>query len=289
MITLTVGNYKSQANLSKYLNSIDKDTNYFIVEIDNKISSIIAIKYLGWDSDIFNKKIGSFDVCYGDLKNNYVDEIMSKINDFCIEEKYDCLFAKSSTEDYPMMHILEGNGYRLMDSIITLKTSLKSKLYLNLESEYKIRVLKESDISSLLNIIDNLYSFGRFFEDSNLDNDDVNTLYKRWITNEIRNENVDVLGIEKDDRLLGFISCKYRYCLTDKNKEGIISLVGIDKLYQGMGIGKKLMNCVLNHFCDKGINDIYVGTQINNLSSLNFYISTGFRINSSFSSFHKWF
>ena len=92
---------------------------------------------------------------------------------------------------------------------------------------------------------------------------------------------------EYNGKLTGFISCKYNISNLNENKEGIISLVGIDKSYQGLGIGKKLMNYVLTHFYKKGVTIVNVGTQIDNISALNFYIASGFRIASSSNSFHK--
>lgn len=283
MINVSIGNYKNNSNLNECLDDIDKDTIYFIYKDEESIASIVGIKYLDWDSKIFSKKIGLFSINYGNLN----DEILDEVNKFCIKEKYECLFTKASTAEYRNMHILENHGFNIMDTIVTLKTTIQNKNSFVEDSYFKYRFLEESDLFSVIDIIDNLYSFGRFFEDSNLDNKDVNKLYKQWITNEIKNKNIDVIGIEYKNKLVGFISCKYIKSKINDKKEGSISLVGIDKNYQGIGIGKKLMNYVLNNFYDKGIQTVYVGTQIDNINALNFYISSGFKIENSSNSFHK--
>lgn len=286
MTNIIIENFKNQSVISKYIANIDENTNYFIAKDDDQAVLIVGVKYLGWDSEIFNKKIGLFDIYYGDIEISFIDLVMKKVNEYCIEEKYDCLFAKSSAKQYNVMHLLEANGYKFMDSIVTLKTNLSNKVIE--ECNYETRVLKESDLDDVLGIIDNLYKHGRFYADLELNNEDVNKLYKQWITNEIRNNQIDVVGIEVNSKVVGFVSCKYINNNETNKEEGIISLVGIDKTYQGMGIGKQLMKSVLYYYKKKNIDEIYVGTQIDNLSALNFYIANGFRITSSTNSFHKW-
>lgn len=283
MYDIVIETYERNSILDIYLNNIDKDSMYFVSKNEEKVICIASIKYLNWDSEIFNKKIGLLSNDYGELSK----DILNEIDQFCMKNKYECLFTKASTVEYEKMHLLEDFRFNIMDSIITLKIKIKNRLNDNEDFEFKSRILGKSDLSRILDLIDNLYSFGRFFEDPNLDNNDVNILYKKWITNEINNENIDVIGIEYKNKLVGFISCKYRTSKNDDEIEGVISLVGIDKNYQGLGIGKKLMNYVLSNFYDKGIEIVYVGTQIDNISALNLYISTGFRIENSVNSFHK--
>ncbi|CEN94068.1 MAG: GNAT family N-acetyltransferase [Paeniclostridium sordellii] len=285
MLNIAIENSKKNKNLDENLIIYSKDINYFISIKNEKITSLVGIKYLDWDSKIFKKKIGLLSLHQGNLN----DQILQKINKFCIDEKYECIFVKVKTQEYKNIHVLEKNGFNLMDNIITLKINLKEITINNVDSDYKSRILLESDLPDIIEIIDNLYKFGRFFEDQNLDNNDVNKLYKEWITNEIKDEHIDVIGIEYKNKLVGFISCKYNLSNLNHDKEGVISLVGINKSCQGLGIGKKIMNYVLYNFYNKGIKNIYVGTQINNVNALNFYISNGFRIKSSTNSFHKWF
>lgn len=287
LIDIVIKDYENNFELKKYISNIDDDAKYFTVFENDKLSSIVSIKYLEWDSNIFNKKIGIFSVCYGRLQKDTYKLIMNEVDKFCKEEAFECIFAKANVYDYSTMHILENSGYNLMDSIVTFKTKLNLEEITDINDKYTITLLNESDIEDVVNIIDNLYSYGRFFEDENLDNDRANELYKKWIINEIRNINVDVIGINDNDKLLGFMSCKYQVNKDDE-VEGVISLVGIDNSYQGLGIGKILMNSVLNHFKNKDTKDVYVGTQINNTSAMNFYISNGFRITSSINNFHKW-
>ncbi|MFL1471076.1 GNAT family N-acetyltransferase [Paraclostridium bifermentans] len=286
MSSLIIEKFKNQLIISEHCINIDESTNYFLIKVNGKIVLIVGIKHLEWDSNIFNKKIGLFEIYYFDDEVSFINLTMEKVNNFCVKEKYECLFAKVSIENYNIMHLLESNGYKLMDSIVTLKINLSNKVID--ECNYRIRVLAESDIDNVLSIIDRLYSYGRFYADPNLNNKDVNELYKLWVTNEIKSSKVDVIGVECNNKLVGFISCKYRYNNKAKKEEGIISLVGIDKSCQGIGIGKQLLKSVLFYFKEKNIDEVYVGTQIDNISALNFYIASGFKIISSTNSFHKW-
>ncbi|KKY01799.1 MULTISPECIES: GNAT family N-acetyltransferase [Paraclostridium] len=282
MINIRSGK-ESKMLLLEYINYIEEDSIYFIENSNGNIKSIAKIKNLKWDSEIFNKKIGSMELCYGDL----TDSIVTNIDEVAKVENYDCLFTKVKTDSYSSMHILEKNRYNLMDSIITLKKNIDDNILIDINKDYDFGVLNETNLEDVLDIIDNLYKHGRFFQDPNLRNEDANILYKKWIENEIRSKSVDVIGVTYKDKLIGFISCIYRNRISDRELDGVISLVGINKDYQGLGIGKKLINYALMNFNKKNIKNVFVGTQIDNLGALNFYISNGFRVESSINSFHK--
>lgn len=287
MINIDIENSKNNSMISQYIKNIDENTSYFIVTNNDEVLLITSIKYLSWDSDIFNKKIGLYETHFGEYSDYYNTKLFDKIDEFCKVEGYNCIFTKVGTNNYKNMHVLESYGYKIMDTIVTLKNEKIYNSEMKMSDEYSYRVLNEDDISEVVDIIDNLYSYGRFFVDSNLDNEKVNELYKNWIINEIKNEDVDVLGIEQDSKILGFISCKYQSTHEIDEEQMIISLVGISKLSQGQGLGKILMKYALYNANIKKIKRIRVGTQIDNIKALNLYTSCGFKIESSISSFHK--
>ena len=180
MSNITIENIDNNVNLNKYLTNIDKDTNYFVYIKDEVVKSIVSIKYLDWDSKIFNKKIGLLNVNYGVLNN----KILNKIDEFCLEENYNCLFTKATTKEYEKMHVLEDGGFNLMDSIVTLKKELKENTQIVENEEFNYKILQESDLQNITSIIDNLCSFGRFFVDNELDNEEVKEEYIEEIINE---------------------------------------------------------------------------------------------------------
>lgn len=287
MINIDIENLKNNSMISQYIKNIDENTSYFIVTNNDEVLLITSIKYLSWDSDIFNKKIGLYETHFGEYSDYYNKKLFDKIDEFCKAEGYNCIFAKVGTNNYKNMHVLESYGYKIMDTIVTLKNEKIYNSEIKMPGEYSYRILNEDDISEVVDIIDNLYSYGRFFVDSNLDNEKVNELYKNWIINEIKNIDVDVLGIEQDSKILGFISCKYKNTYEIDEKQMLISLVGISKLSQGQGLGKILMKYALYNANIKKIKKVSVGTQIDNIKALNLYTSCGFKIESSISSFHK--
>ena len=287
MISIHIENIKENFMINKYINNIDENSNYFIVTNNDEVLLISSIKYLSWDSDIFNKKIGLYEIHHGEYSDSYNKKLFEQIDEFCKKEGYNCIFTKVETTNYKNMHVLESCGYKIMDTIVTLKNENIDDYKIKLPDEYSYRIINNNDKLEVLDIIDNLYSYGRFFVDSNLDNEKVNELYKNWIINEIKNKEVDVLGIEKEGKLVGFISCKYRNICDIDEKQVVISLVGISKLSQGQGLGKILMKYDIDNAKAKKIKKISVGTQIDNIKALNLYTSCGFKIESSISSFHK--
>ena len=66
----------------------------------------------------------------------------------------------------------------------------------------------------------------------------------------------------------------------------IIDLIAVSKKERGKGIGKEMLNFLVSSKKYKSIDFIFVGTQLKNVQSINFYERSNFLINKSNYVFH---
>ena len=60
MTDIIIEDFKNQLVISEYIDYIDRDTTYFVSKDEELVICIASLKYLCWDSKIFNKKIYFF-------------------------------------------------------------------------------------------------------------------------------------------------------------------------------------------------------------------------------------
>jgi ribosomal protein S18 acetylase RimI-like enzyme len=179
--------------------------------------------------------------------------------------------------DYDWVHRLENCGFRLTDVICFLYTDTTSVI--KLIHSYEIRPAKVEDTQKMLDIADNAFVYGRFFQDNEIPKDKANNIYKNWVINSVNRTVCNEIFILSDNNNpIGFISIKD---LTNIESPQIslasIELLVVNRNYRGKGISKILINEALGYCQSKHIRITLVDTQITNLPALRSYLSSGFQ------------
>ena len=108
--------------------------------------------------------------------------------------------------------------------------------------------------------------FNRINEIGLLIKEDFSTVYK--IDEDIKHDYVHIYVYEEDNKVLGFIQTEYHYEITD------IINIAVDANYQGKGIGKRLIQYVLDN-CNS--DKLMLEVKANNTSAIKLYESMGFK------------
>ncbi len=183
----------------------------------------------------------------------------------------DCEFAYIKIQyDYKKnLELLKKNFY-LVDISVKLKIDL---------NKYKIKktltcIAKESDKKDILKIANDSFVYDRFHTDLKISNKVASKIKKEWVNNFFNGYRGDqCFVVKKNKKVIGFLlSIK-------KDKKALIDLIAVDLKFRNLGIGRDLINYMIN-FYKKEIDQIEVGTQISNQTSIDFYQKIGFKFNS---------
>lgn len=134
-----------------------------------------------------------------------------------------------------------------------------------------IRIAKESFLKS------------RFYNDSNISNEKASVIYVNWIKNSFSFDNKMFCIYEENSITEGFIL----FSKINEKQMGI-ELIAVDKDSRDKGIGSKMLNCLYKYCAENGYEDIIVGTQIENISAINFYYKNFFQLNDIKYIYHLW-
>lgn len=223
---------------------------------------------LKWDTELFNKKIGRFVMLPVYAKN--IDAIIKEAK----AKGFLYLTCKIEPPEFSKVYALESAGFYLTDIGITLEKNIPLETYMNARLfKFPIKIATVKDIPNLKNIVKSLFLHSRFYHDPFFTKDDADKLYEAWIEDAVRGISADIVFYLKNK---GFIACK-----KSRLKIGEISLIGVKDNFRGRGIGKALLSLSLKWFSEQGFAKVRVRTQLNNINSLNFYLSAGFQIYSS--------
>jgi ribosomal protein S18 acetylase RimI-like enzyme len=148
----------------------------------------------------------------------------------------------------------------------------RTKLWKDLSAAITIKLLDTSDLEEILNIADKI---------ERLDNSEkAKRMASLKETAVFQLEHGDPslnLGAEVDGKLIGFILGEIKIWEFGRGETtGWIKVLGVDRDYQGMGVGHKLGDTLLSHFQKKNVKkvrtlvDWYEGDLISYFKSLGF-------------------
>lgn len=215
------------------------------------------VTFLKWDSTFFSKKIGLLD-----LKDN-----CQNIEDL-------------NPDDWDLIYLVSDEDF-----------SLDIKKFNTTYSETKVVFSKK--IASVNEVIDKNISvadnnnsknqiyplalesgkFSRFNLDQKFTKTDFKNLYYKWVDNSFYKEFADaVLVYQLDNKIIGFVT------YTISEDFATIGLIAVSALYQGKGIGRKLINAVEIELFRCQIRELRIPTQFQNKNACEFYVKLGYEI-----------
>lgn len=155
----------------------------------------------------------------------------------------------------------------------------KSKKYED-EKTYVVNSLSRNE--KIVNIAKKSFNYSRFFNDPNLPQEQANNIYLHWTQCAFSDDSKYFVIAEREGNIAGYILFSFNEDIS------VIELIAVDEKFQGQKVGKSLIHKMESFVLDKGIKKIKVGTQINNISAVEFYKAIGFKYVSCISVYHLW-
>ncbi len=216
----------------------------------------MTIKYLKWDSDFFNKRVGEL----------FIDNANFNINSI---DNFDLLYLKS-----PIDVSINSDRFRntfIENKIVFSKNILGSKKDRNTEIKSVHDV--DFDLNELYELAFESGKFSRYKLDKNFGRKTFIKLYKIWIDNSVNKTFADDILVYKEHG-------KIHGLITYKVKEGFakVGLFGINPKMQGNGIGTKLIDNLEYKLYNQGVAKISIPTQLINVKACSFYYKLGYEV-----------
>ena len=223
------------------------------------------IKYLQWDSDFFNKKIG-------ELSPNEAIKVP-----FNLTQDYDLIIIKKN-QDFSC----EIDGYE--KTFEETKVLFEKKLTFDNINEI---VIEDTDFQNKPpeDFYDLAYESGkysRFKLDLNLKNK-FQDIYKKWVDNSLNKTFAEkVFYIHSEDTINGFVT------LQRDGNTAKIGLIAVNPNFQGKGIGTKLLQAAEYYAIKNNMDKMLIPTQKENILACNFYKKNGYSVKEETIIKHYW-
>lgn len=172
------------------------------------------------------------------------------------------------------------NTYKLnLDLYIQKSLKVLPERYKIVNRKSAIKIVKESNLTQLAKTI---YKTNRYAQDPLISRDAGVGIYINWIKNSLYKDYANEAFLAFDGSFVGgLISVKI------KKNQGFIDLLGIIKNYQNKKLGSHLLKKAINYIAKRGIDDIFVITNGENIPANIFYQKNHFIIQGLELVFHK--
>lgn len=234
-------------------------------------------RYLPWDSDFFGCRIARAP------EGRMTERRLQAVCDWCDDQSIDCLYFLADPADTTGRRRLEGRGFRLVDTRLTLRRSGAAPPAPSELPRGRIRPVSDTDLGGLKEIARTNHRNTRFSRDGHFPPPLCDALYERWIENSCGGQADRVFVAEWEARLVGYITCH-----RESSREGRIGLFAVDGRARGNGIGAGLIRKSLDWFQSEAIDDVLVTTQGDNEPAQRAYKKQGFLVDSVRLWFHYW-
>lgn len=136
----------------------------------------------------------------------------------------------------------------------------------------------------ILLIAQQAFIYSRFFNDLNLNRERASNLYYYWTKNAFGNPNKFFVICRRNDEIAGFLL----FSIDSKSMLAMIELIAVAFEYRGQSVGTSLIYNMMAYVYEGGIKHIKVGTQVENITAIQFYKSIGFQYLKIISIYHLW-
>ncbi len=216
-------------------------------------------------------------------------EKLPQVLEFCEEHKVVFLMARCFAEDLSTVHALEGEGFRLMDTLCYWRLDLTAPSFsFPLNPLIKIRPVQINEAEKIKALARRAFHgyLSHYHTDQRLDPALCDEVYADWAYRSCLSHEVaqQVLVAEWEGQVAGFATVRLNNV---EEGEGLLS--GVDPDLRNTGIHKALLVARAEWCKNQGTAKMIQSTQITNLIALKNWQALGFEPQSHHYTFHKWF
>jgi ribosomal protein S18 acetylase RimI-like enzyme len=241
----------------------------------NMTERVCTLEPLTFDTEIFGIKCGRVEIKNNSLSRNELKCILEEAKGQQIKH----VVAEVPSEWVEICNLLEDHKFRLK----MCSLSMEKELSQSVDKMEDVVVYDGTENCRLIKITEKAFSSStRFHYEQKFSSAQIIKLHKRWITNLINDQDVQIYVHLDNTVITGYVTVKIEDGI---KKKGHIGLFAVDKDLRGMGIGTKLLSALNSKLFGK-VDTLGVITESINYAALKIYINGGFSINKSWNIFH---
>lgn len=229
--------------------------------------SEVHVQELPWDSRHFGIRMGELSFASGIEEAPFkglVEAALKEARAAGLRQ----LMARAHPSQIRLIHALEENAFRLVDTLMTLELTIPSKTPAPPELP-PVRLANGKDLPGLMQLAREAFAdrevwLDRFHADPHIPKEKADGLYAEWIRNSVQPNSPEesmadcTLVAEVDGTLAGFITC----VRSNGNRPGKIPLNAVDKPFRGQGIYRSLVLRSLAWLREHDTQTVWVRTSV---------------------------
>lgn len=215
----------------------------------------MKVKKLDWDSEFFSLEVGEI--------NNTSTEFLNNEQHF-----FDLIYLKQN-EDVDLS--IAGFEKTFQETKVIFTKSLTDKNVIHSDSiDFDEKPIENEKLYDLAYLSGN---YSRFLLDNKFGKEKFEILYRTWIDNSINKKFAEkIFYTIHDNQISGFVT------LQTHGEYATIGLIAVDSAFQGKGIGRTLISDCENYCFLKGIKELRIPTQEENIGACTFYKKIGYSV-----------
>ena len=172
-----------------------------------------SVSPLDWDSNYFGLRMARLSVMVTKKETDQVFVVADKLLSIALrgayQKRFQHLSLRVDIEDIGLVHALEKNGFRLMDTIVAYTFHMGRNHMPEISPKYDLRLYQPGDFASVLNIADACFKGypNRFTLDPHIPKEQAEAFYFEWAKNSCQGKFSDeMLVAERRGQVVGFLT-----------------------------------------------------------------------------------
>ncbi|TNJ66754.1 GNAT family N-acetyltransferase [Paenibacillus hemerocallicola] len=239
---------------------------------ENSKEKAVTFQDLKWDTDFFGVTSAKA-VLHRALTLSEWDELRNRLRDYQF-------ISIENRNSEPVNAQLIGKGTTAFLADVNIQFVKKLKFVHEVPRNITIHQSLEKN-----NLITELadFQFSKFTEDLELAKRGGDQVYRHWIINSFDNpDKFYALSRDDNNEINGFLLHSY------DGDTCVIELIAVAQAVTKNGVGTSLFKAVENATYLRGFSEIRVGTQVRNMSAINFYHKVGCKQAGCHQVYHYW-
>ncbi|MHA6481489.1 GNAT family N-acetyltransferase [Paenibacillus sp. strain BS8-2] len=239
---------------------------------DNKETGV-SFYNLRWDSDYFGVSCAKA-ILYKSVSISEWKELKNRFLD------YTFVSIENRNSDDQNKKLLEvQSSIFLADTNVQFSKHIINKSGLDVDGITSHKSLGYNQ--SILDMSD--FKYSKFIKDLELKRRGGALVYRQWLINAFdRPDKFFILSRDEEYNINGYLLYSFVESIFT------IELIAVSMNAQNQGIGKKMLIALENNALKRGVKEIRVGTQLENIQAINFYKKVGFNQVSKNETYHLW-